>query len=475
MDPFLEAHRLTRHCYAASGPAPLSIRDQYHRGVTLVERLQERDEIGVDKPLLVVGAGVAGVAAAIRSAKLGVQTYLCDKADLPFALQRRALSRHIDTCVYDWPVDHYAQGAMPPVHAPVVLNLAANMASTQAAAWTDALSDAIDEFKNQLVFRSGVAVSPRKVLRNRLNGKEWLQVQISPTEEVEVAAIIWAASQKTENTRLMSVATPPAPIFEGIWFWAADDVTTLGKQDRVLISGAGDGALQDYIRAVTGRDDVREILSLLPLPDETLRMLQSAEDRAHRGRVWLPDVAGPGTHAQNRALKQHEKRWLEPLDTLHRAEARRLVADKRLAKAIGQLLSTGRDGKPRQAPLVHLVHRTPYLTPYYGVNRFLSLLLAEYQKMGKNGTPTMFPGRSIHSISEAEAIPGPPLFPKRRSRGGYRKRFGLKHYVTFDGPAPASGIYNVIIIRHGHDRGVVHRIDRLLRSRKQLLPFFCPT
>jgi hypothetical protein len=474
MDPFLEAHRLTRHCYVASGPAPISIRDQYHRGITLVERLHESEEISATRPLLIVGAGVAGVAAAIRAATLGVPTHLCDRATQPFRLQRDALSRHIDPCVYDWPVDHFDQGLAPPIHAPALLNLKADMASAQAVRWTQALRDAVRQFGGRLAYHPDIGIKPIAVLKNSRTGAEWLRVRLGATETREFAAVIWAASSKFEKTRLMSEGASPQPIFEGIWFWAADEVVSLGRADRVLISGAGDGALQDYLRAVTGRDDVREILAQLPIPDVTLRRLQSAEDRAHRGRVWFPDILAGGTPAQVQTLKRHEERWLRPLDALHRAEAAKLVSDPAVTAAIGRLIGHDLEGNARVPPVVHLVHRTAYLTPYYGVNRFLARVLDAYLIGRPGGSPTLFPGASIRTVVDAERSSRVPLFPPKRAFGGYAGRFGLQHKVTFAGKGPRAGMYNVIIIRHGHDDDGRKGIDTLLRSRKQLLPFFCP-
>ena len=438
--------------------------------MTLVERLAERAEIGAGKPLLVVGAGVAGAAAAIRAARLGVPTHLVDRAPLPFGLQRRALSRFIDPCVYDWPVDHCMSGLTPPGSAGAVLKLKAAMASELASTWHDDLMSAIDDAGGCIDYRPGTGVQPTEVLQDPKTGEQWIQVTAGPGEPLQVSAIIWAAAEKVEKTTAMDAGTPPKPIFEGIWFWAADDLVKLGKDDRVLISGAGDGALQDYIRATTGMDDMSEILRILRIPDPTLRRLHSAEDRAHRGRVWMPDVTDPDDRNQRDRLKVHEERWIKPLEAVHRAAAKRLLLDPTVANGIAAILASRRRGRPK----VHLLHRSPYLTAYYGLNRFLTLLLAEYLMAPPRHEQTLFAGASIRSVDDAEIPPGPPLWSGSPDPGGYRARFKREHRVAFHGKGLATNLYNVIIVRHGHDHGVAPDIDRFLRSRKQLLPFFSP-
>jgi hypothetical protein len=483
-DPFLEAHRLARLCYAASGPAPLSIRDQYHRGVTLVERLFERGEISPDKALLVIGAGVAGVAAAIAAARQQVPTILCDTQLEPFALQRDATTRFIDACVYDWPVDHWRSGAMPPIKDPV-LNLSAAKASVLAARWDRQLEAAEDAYARKLKILGGFNANLDDIMLEPASDEPWINVTLTecPPEHADAsapwvprtlsrsfAAVIWAASNKWELTSLESNDDPPIKRFESGWFWSSDGVAALRSADSVLISGGGDGALQDYLRAVTGIDDLGIIVDALPIPDAMMHALSSAEDRTHRGRVWFPDLTQQGRSTQRALLRKHEERWLEPIDQTYRAAAEELLSDPAVLRSLEALLRTRKQGNPR----VHLVHRTPYLTPYYGLNRFLTHLFAAYLRTQRDYGESLFSGVEIVTVTDDEDPPGPPLWATKQEPGGYKDRFRKAHTVTFTGDGTGHSAYNVILIRHGFRPGLPGSVEDRLRIRKQLLPFFCP-
>jgi hypothetical protein len=52
---------------------------------------------------------------------------------------------------------------------------------------------------------------------------------------------------------------------------------------------------------------------------------------------------------------------------------------------------------PRRVVPVHLVYREDFITAYYGLNRFLTLLLSEFI-LRRDKWTTIFPGATISSI-----------------------------------------------------------------------------
>ncbi len=81
----------------------------------------------------------------------------------------------------------------------------------------------------------------------------------------------------------------------GFYFWQTDPFdnqnwgVNIGTPARILIAGGGDGALQDYIRLLTGRSP-KEVYQALKVPPDTEAELQSAEDHAQR-RLHLEQPA----------------------------------------------------------------------------------------------------------------------------------------------------------------------------------------
>ena len=108
-DPFLLSHEVEPLLYDIGGPrSPVAIRDQIVRARYLVERLIRERVVATDSQILVVGAGVAGVATTIDAANNGLRPVLIDALPTSFHLQSGSISRWIDPTQYDWPQPHWS-------------------------------------------------------------------------------------------------------------------------------------------------------------------------------------------------------------------------------------------------------------------------------------------------------------------------------------------------------------------------------
>lgn len=426
-DPFLEAHRVGRFRYAATGFSPLSLRDQILRGATLVRRLAARGEIGAGKRLLVAGAGAAGVSAALAASRLGIPTLLLDEGNHPFALQRRAATRHIDPAAYDWPVDHWSTGRLRCGLDSLPMPFAADYAPILAAAWTELLNVAVSDPTGRLTWCRQAKVGR---CGDEATGAS---AALSDGTTHRGAVLILATGDKRERTKLPT--TRGAPNFVGPEFWAPDSLTELGGGDHVLVSGAGDGALQDALRALTGEDKLSYLLRALRLPRGVAAIVQSAEDRAHRIRVWLPQRTGDAAE---------ERACLEELDARHRDAVRRALAAPSLADRVLELAGPER-------PTVHLVHRNAWLSSYYGINRFLALLFDTALRDSKRA-PLLYPGCEVAAATQTKP-----------------------HRVTFRGRQPPQvQHYQHVIVRHGYDDTSAGAGVTLPPIRSHLLPYHIP-
>lgn len=459
-DPILDAHRESAHEYIISSPAPISIRDQILRGVAIVKRLQETGEIGKSCPLLVVGAGAGGVSAAIQAATMGISTTLVEQNSAGFTTQRLAATRVIDPTQYDWPLDHCHSARLPwsPSHTALPLSFVAARADHLAIRW-------------QLELRSAIRALPH--LDARFNttvntvtpsGATLLDVKLSSGAQIKVGAIVNAKGFGNEQCR---IEYPPAILcYEGQPFWGPDQFTALNPhKHRVLISGGGDGALQDYLRIVTGLGRAIDIARRCNIPSGILNAIQSAEDRSHRGRSWA-------TNQPAQIRLRHEGLYFIELEQVHLAMVRLLLS---LPLGILGLRSLALKDVP-----VTIVYREPYIPSYYGLNRFLVLLLAQYLK-----NTYLYPGWVVDSIRPS---PGSPhtcttlMGGQHHASGTYvsgvlvrHDCFEKEHDVRFraslypHGAGPTNTTYNVIIVRHG----LQTRPSALQRPR-HLLPYHQP-
>jgi hypothetical protein len=461
-DPILDAHREDDHHYILSGPAPISIRDQILRGVMLVERLRETGEIDGNRKLLVVGAGAGGASAAIQAAALQIPTVLVERNNTGFTTQRLAATRVIDPTQYDWPLDHCFRARFPWAanHRPLPLTFPAGRADHLAIRWQYELGVAARAFTAQLLdVRFNTTMSS---VTPTLSGL--LQITLDPTYRVDVGAIINAKGFGNERC---GIEIPPGTLrYEGQPFWGPDRFATIDpNKHKVLISGSGDGALQDYLRIVSGYGRAIDIVRRCNIPDDVLRIIQSAEDRAHRGRSWA-------TNEPPQSRRRHEGPYFWELEIIHRVLVGQLLANPIVRLGLQSL-------RLKDVP-VTIIYPEPFISSYYGLNRFLVLLLAGYLR-----NTTLHPGWIIDSIAESPPLSHQCIEQKGtqlHAKGIYvsgvlvsHECFEKYHKVTFRrsfpwlSVGPSNPDYNVVIVRHG-----LQARPTLLQRPRHLLPYHHP-
>jgi hypothetical protein len=444
-DPFLLAHLVHPLFFDIGGRlAPVSIRDQMVRAHTAVDRGIEEGLIGPGRPLLVIGAGAAGATAAIRSAARGVPTLLIERAPGPFLRQAGCRTRWIDPVQYDWPVDHWQKGLYPPWLPPSMpLPWAADYANHISLAWTLALNRARLRHSRLLVMYRTLLMGRPILLPSRL-----LQVRLLSSGRalplfVPVGMVLSCVGAGTERSTHGN--------YSGFDFWSTDPFQKLASTDRILISGGGDGALQDYLRIVTGLSSAKEIYLRLGIPLSIEQALQSAEDQASRVYIW-------GRHAH------HDHSALSRLHQFHESLATHLLAKfPSLLKTL-QTLTAGMPGT------VQLMYPCTHFSRCYGLNRFLVLLLATY--LQKRGKSTLLSGRSLsdvqgvaHSCSNSPSV----------CHGSQHDVVTAQHSDCRMSPgAPISllGTFNVVIVRHGIDSAppLLAGVHPIAQPR-QMLPY----
>jgi len=157
-DTFLVTHQISALRFSIGGLlSPISIRDQMVRAKMFVDRAIDEHLISARRGLFVVGAGAAGVTAAMYAASMGFPVTLIDRRERPFHLQRECHTRWIDPTQYDWPASHWNEGIFPwdsnmwdAEAAP--LRWAADLAYNVAAGWHQELDLAVQDYKGILEY-----------------------------------------------------------------------------------------------------------------------------------------------------------------------------------------------------------------------------------------------------------------------------------------------------------------------------------
>jgi hypothetical protein len=391
-DPFLDAHRQAPLRYTISGPQPISIRDQITRGATVVDRLIEIGDISASRPLAVVGAGAGGASAAIQAAKHGITTYLIERAMATFPAQSLASTRVLDPTQYDWPLDHCHHGILPwGGHPPLPLSFSVRPADQLSLIWQRQLIRAARRLVSPVgapFLRVLLGSTMVSVVRAHLSGtsampgSQWVVIGLTGGRSLNVGCVIDAKGFGRENCR---VEQPKGNlVYEGQPFWGPDAFSTLTSSDSVLVSGSGDGAMQDYLRVVTKLNRAIEIEKQISLPVEISHAIQSAEDRACRGWSWASSDVG--------VRFGHENPYWVELDAAHNRLVTRALGIAAVHSALDALI-------PDDPVPATVVHREAYLTCYYGLNRFLAKLVARFIENERGGWRTFFPQWEVANIA----------------------------------------------------------------------------
>lgn len=464
MGPFLLTHRIagTKHLFDISSKLyPLSIRDQMIRGFLLIEEAIAADLIGPTKPLLVIGAGAAGATAALLAAQRGVPTTLLEKSDEPFTRQFNCDTRIVSPTVYDWPADHWVNTKFPWTGVSFPLEWHEDFAGAIATAWRSRLKlEARRRDRIKIKFLRTLAdaenfktVSPSptdglievhlKMPRDEVvPDKDWdtnpAAWKIDPESPQRFAVIISCIGLGRERSSVGENG------YRGLDFWAPDKLSHSDfgvhgtHHPNILISGGGDGALQDFLRIVTVHDSPREIMAALPdRVKEALALgIKTAEDQAVRSFIWN--------------TTRYDCRSQYKLHKSYQAVVKRIIGEE--YQSVSVALAEMIRAVPRVAT-VRLVHPCQHFSPCYALNRALVLLIAEYVRLEHN-VDLITP---FTSVTDVVSLDGHvcDVNIKECRESSHRVTFELARCEDMSnagrgsGDGPHTPPFDVIVIRHG--------------------------
>lgn len=338
-----------------SGPwRPGSIRDQAIRACLVVERALRYGWISTERDLAIAGAGVAGIAAALLAHDSGVSVTIFEK-DKPAAFLSES-PRWVDPTLYDWPHSWWGAGHFPWTAGPLPIRWIEAAPAQQIAARLGRL----------LKQRTGI-----RYIRREVTGLS----QSGDCAQIEAADGVAGVYGLVIDCRGLGSECCRSGEFEGAPFWAPVDylqeVAEIARQRarpcRVLISGGGDGAIQDFLIIATGQRRVAEIAQSLGLARSVLI----------HGQPPMP--ASSFDRFEKEALSVEEQHWRKlcwtsangsrDLDDFYKGWIDRIPL-----KALPE--------NPH-APQITLVRQSECHSTCYPLNRFLAMA-AERQFAGTN-------------------------------------------------------------------------------------------
>jgi FAD binding domain len=443
-DWFLRTHGVPGSplCFDMGGLwAIVSIRDQMLRAQELVRRLARAGALSSTRPLLVIGAGAAGATAALEAARRGIGCRVIDSAASPFGPQARCHTRWVDPTQYDWPMPHWDAGQFPwprswSPHLPVTrvpLPWQAAPAAHLALAWHARLNAARAAGLISTDYGArftGATLSPAGPRTPATLVEAETQTGTGPMTKHGYGAIIAATGMGHERVT--------AGAYHSWQFWENDTLEAANcglprtTTPSVLISGAGDGALQDFVRVVTGQRSAAAIWDALiaggaTTPFDIFAELLAAEDHL-KCAYACADVAD-----EHHVLQEVHDRTIAAAIRWHRLHQ---VA---IANVLDVMLAA--------RPDVSLVHPCTHFGKTYMLNRFLVHVLADYldSSHGRTALRSSVAVCDVRGVEHTCAGPGGCL--------------GQGHDVDIValprcGSTPGTTIlttltHNVVVLRHG--------------------------
>lgn len=195
------------------------------------------------------------MAAAMTAAELGIPVRLRETAARPFAVQANCPSRWLHPHQYDWPLAWYSDPEFPrPEEDYLPLHWRADYSASVAAQWQTQYDDFLQRgYDFQAWYNSPPLpeTSPEQLeaacdrdlaTGNRFYFGAYLLCRGFPSEKVSIGK------------------------YSGFKFWANDPFTNFASlakycvRKKVLISGAGDGGLQDLLRFAFARTHPIELV-----------------------------------------------------------------------------------------------------------------------------------------------------------------------------------------------------------------------
>jgi hypothetical protein len=398
------------------GAVNASIRDQIVRAQMVVRALwqleQAKDKARrLQRPLLICGAGIAGLAAADEAHRLKMGFELVEKNAFPSGALAGMGKRYLSPTMYEWPAPLFDEHSHPrrdasflgaeartgfklKFAAPVQIQrlekrLSALMKSKLKRWQSNAASKRARYcFIPNASITPGTKTSLQRLLdvpTGRASAAGLPPIELSlvggGTRQVTSAYIVFAGGFSAERTDYEGwvFTTPP--------FWEPDKLTAphfglAGQTGRVsaFIAGAGDGAIQDALRCLVV-PTVAHPLSLWK------KIARSAGKKRAELEPILREVLSLDSYSTIAFLWSGDKDVFECVDERHRTLARELLGlAPNIKKAIERMLRDDVD-------IVHIQRNRAFFTRCYPLNRFLihlmEMVLVEFR--ARAGGAALYP------------------------------------------------------------------------------------
>jgi hypothetical protein len=186
---------------------------------------------------------------------------------------------------YDWPADQWSPGRTFSLYSLVPLPWDADLSFRIAARWRRAFFGALS---SRLRFYPRTHVTAIVPVGGPPPSELKVHFQSPNLTTSKFQLVIWAAGFGEEICSIRDERHGTGTVqHTGPVFWSSDSLEKKSSESsvsnpKVVILGAGDGGVQDLLRALTKRRSARAIVDSLRIDPSVMNDLRNAEERAHR-------------------------------------------------------------------------------------------------------------------------------------------------------------------------------------------------
>lgn len=440
---YLQRFRLRRDKVVniSVGGRPSSIRDQILEAKRTIDNAAtaEKEEdrlIGPGRRLLVVGAGVTGVAASWFATRWKGSTALQDTKITPLSRQAECRSRWLHPYAYDWPKGHWWIDEFPKLGEliPEILEWKSDQSANVANNWIIKFFNWSTELqkKDPNIFKwlpdKEITLPPES---SQVEWERWRD-EVDSGSHYDMILVCAGAVERCALT--------PDDTFRSFRFWETDPYEDtyfeLAPRSKfnILVSGGGDGGLQEFLRILCRKPAKKDFVHVCFLMDRLEGVLRPM--RAYE-RFWRT-VDGPlGERPPQMTLVDACKNFLQDVC---------LEPDRaRLEEVLDTLIN------PRffaeGGDTIHLnLGNDAHFGPALSLNAFLVTLFAwRVEKRSKKDV--YFPNAKLLSIASAQEG---HICERDPTHLGCLGKCHRVEYRKKDGSTGA-GLYDIVVIRHGID------------------------
>ena len=208
----------------------VTVYSQQVRALNLAAALRATERVNPGDPVVIVGAGAAGLTCAAGLRRLGIEVIVLEARDQILPLFRGRSRRWLHPGVYDWPLTGWNRDRAGLPLMDWGHGLVDSVRSEMEAQWKQTIE------QGKVAVHPGVRLVQLGAALDAPRTVTW-----SPTGAQRTPTVILAVGFGLEPTELPTEKR----------YWEGDDLDAAqvdGKQRRWLVSGCGDGALTDLLR-----------------------------------------------------------------------------------------------------------------------------------------------------------------------------------------------------------------------------------